>query len=78
MCCNLTYAICNETPKERLFSKADKLRKSIGAKPGAFNPLPYFKPKYMRYTTWMKIRYRINCLEGVGLEEIAIKLGSFS
>jgi len=45
VCCNLTYASCNETPRDRRFSKADKLRKSIGAKPGAFNPLPYFKPK---------------------------------
>ncbi len=63
-CYNLTYETCNETPRDRLSSKANKLRKKIGARPGCFNDLPIFKPKGMHEKTWQKIRYQINRLEG--------------
>ena len=70
VCCNLTYQTCNETPSDQLASKANKLRKRIGAKPGAFNSLPLFKPKYMHQTTWMKTRYKITRLEELVLDDL--------
>ena len=75
VCCNLTYETCNQTPRDRRFSKADKLRKRIGAKAGAFNSLPLFKPKGMHYTTWMKIRNEIQHLESMGFAELGRMLG---
>ncbi|MBT6340861.1 MAG: hypothetical protein HOJ48_16350 [Desulfobacula sp.] len=75
ICCNLTYETCNETPRDRRFSKADKLRKRIGAEPGSFNPLPYFKPKGMHQTTWDRIRGEIQYLEGIGFVELGRMLG---
>ena len=62
-CYDLTYETCNETPRDRIASKANKLRKKIGARPGCFNELPIFKPKGMHQTTWDKIRYQIRWLE---------------
>jgi hypothetical protein len=64
ICGNLTYKTSNETYTDRKASKANKLRKLIGAKPGAFNHLPIFKPKGMHYKTWIRIRFRIQSLEG--------------
>lgn len=75
ICGNLTYETCNETPRERRFTKADKLREKIGAPAGAFNSLPVFKPKFMHYSTWMRIRNQIQRLEGIGFTEMAIRLG---
>lgn len=70
LCCGLTYQTCNETPRDRRFSKANKLRKRLGAKPGAFHFLPYFKPKGMHQTTWVKIRIEIKCLEAKSIAEL--------
>jgi hypothetical protein len=75
VCCDLTYETCNETPRDRRFSKTNKLRKRIGAKPGCINPLPLFKPKGMHYTTWIKIRNQIEHLEGIGIAELGRMLG---
>lgn len=49
-----------------MFSKAEKLRKKIGADPGAANPLPIFKPKGMHQRTWDQIRRQIDKLEDRG------------
>ena len=75
VCYNLTYESCNENKRDRRFSKADRLRRKIGAKPGAFNPLPLFKPKGMHYKTWMRIRNQIQHLESIGFAELAMMLG---
>jgi hypothetical protein len=56
----------NGTWQDRLFTKADKLRKKIGAEPGAFNPLPYPKPKGMHQKTWGRIKWEIMILEDSG------------
>ena len=63
-CYNLTYETCNESKRDRLSSKANKLRKKIRARPGCFNELPLFKPKGMHQKTWDNIRYQIRRLEG--------------
>ncbi len=70
VCCNLTYAICNETPRERRFTKAGKLRKKIAAKAGAANPLPIFKLKNMHQKTWDRIRRKIELLENRGFADL--------
>lgn len=75
VCGDLTYQTCNETPMDRRFSKANKLRKRIEADPGAFNSLPYFKPKGMHQTTWARIRNEIQCLEHIGIAEMGRRLG---
>jgi hypothetical protein len=75
ICCGLTYRTCNETPIYRSFSKADKLRKRIGAKPGALNSLPYFKPKGMHQRTWDMIRIKIKCLEIKVIAELCRLIG---
>lgn len=73
-CYNLTYETCNETPRDRLSSKANKLRKKIGGQPGCLNPLPIFKPKGMHQRTWDKIRYQIRQLEGHVLADMGRQL----
>ena len=75
LCCGLTYQTCNETPRDRRFSKANKLRKRLGAKPGAFHFLPYFKPKGMHQTTWVKIKIEIKCLEAKSIAELFRMMG---
>ncbi len=75
LCCNLTYDSCNETPRDRRFSKANKLRKLIGADAGAFNSLPYFKPKGMHQVTWERIRNKIQYLEHIGIMCLGRMLG---
>ena len=70
ICGNIAYSTQNESRRERLFSKADKLRKQIGAHPGAANPLPIFKPKHMHYTTWIRIRRQIELLESRGFADL--------
>lgn len=75
ICGNLAYQTQNESYEDRLFSKANKLRKKIGAKPGAANPLPIFKPKWMHQKTWDRIRWQIMILEGRGFDIAARMLG---
>ena len=74
VCCRLTYQTCNETPMDRKTSKANKLRERIGAKPGAFNHLPIFKPKGMHQSTWARIRNEIQYLEGFVFMDMDKKL----
>ena len=38
-----------------MFTKANKLREKVGAEPGAFNPLPYSKPKGMHQKTTLRM-----------------------
>ena len=59
---------------DRKTSKANKLRERIGAKPGAFNHLPIFKPKGMHQSTWARIRNEIQYLEGFVSMDMANKL----
>lgn len=66
ICGNVAYQTQNETWRDRLFTKADKLREKIGADPGALNPLPIFKPKHMHQKTWDRIRWQIMRLEDRG------------
>jgi hypothetical protein len=70
MCGNVAYQTQNETHRERLFAKAEKLREKIGADPGAANPLPYFKPKGMHQKTWMRIMRQIERLEDRGFADM--------
>jgi hypothetical protein len=70
ICGKIVYSTQSESRRERLFSKADKLRKKIGAKAGAANPLPIFKPLNMHYTTWMRIRLQIELLESRGFADL--------
>ncbi|MBI9047244.1 MAG: hypothetical protein JEZ06_22345 [Anaerolineaceae bacterium] len=74
-CCNLTYQSCNETARDRKFSRADKLRERIGARPGCLNSLPIFKPKGMHQTTWTRIRLEIRQIEYQGLMAMCSMLG---
>ena len=75
-CHNLTYQTCNETPRNRLFSKANKLRGKIGAKAGCLNPLPLLKPKGMHQVTWSKIRAEVQHIEMVGIVRIGRLIGA--
>lgn len=70
ICGEIVYRTQSESRRERLFSKAEKLRKKIGAKAGAANPLPIFKPKHMHYKTWMRIRLQIELLESRGFADL--------
>jgi hypothetical protein len=70
ICGDIVYSTQNESRRERLFTKADKLRKKIGAKAGAANPLPIFKPLNMHDTTWMRIRRQIEILESRGFADL--------
>ncbi len=75
-CCNLTYETCNETPRDRRFSKANKLRKKIGAQAGCLNPLPRLKPKGMHQMTWTRIRIEVQHLERIGIAELGRLIGA--
>jgi hypothetical protein len=75
ICCGLTYRTCNETPIYRRFSKANKLRKRLGAQAGALNSFPSIKPKGMHKTTWLMIRIEILNIERKGLAELYRMLG---
>jgi hypothetical protein len=66
ICTNVAYQTQNETCQDRLFTKTNKLRERIGAEAGAFNPLPYSKPKGMHQKTWDLIRWQIIILEDRG------------
>jgi len=70
ICGNVAYQTQNETRRERLFTKAEKLREKIGADPGAANPLPILKPKGMHQKTWDRIRWQIELLEGRGFADM--------
>jgi hypothetical protein len=74
-CCRLTYRTCNETPRDRIFTKAEKLREKIEAEPGSLNPLPWLKPKGMHQKTWDRIRHEIERLEDVGWASMGRSLG---
>lgn len=74
-CYPLVYKTCNESKRDRLFSKANKLRKKIGAMPGCLNPLPIFKPKGMHEKTWQKIRCQIQAIEYQGLIDLGRMIG---
>jgi hypothetical protein len=78
ICGKIAYRTQSETSRERLFSKADKLRKKIGAKAGAANPLPIFKPKNMHYTTWMRLRWQIELLESRGFRDLGRMMNLWS
>jgi hypothetical protein len=75
ICRNVAYQTQNETWQDRLFTKANKLREKIGADPGAFNPLSYFKSKHMRYKTWDRIKWQIITLEDKGMDIAEQMLG---
>jgi len=66
ICGNVACQTQNETWRDRLFTKANKLRERIGADPGAANPLPSSKPKHMHKRTWDRIRRQIDRLEDRG------------
>ena len=70
LCSNIAYQTQNETWQDRLFSQANRLRKRIGARPGAANPLPIFKPKNMHQKTWDQIRWQIKLLESRGFADL--------
>ena len=74
-CCNLTYQSCNETAMDRKYRRANNLRQRIGAKPGAFNSLPIFKPKGMHQTTWDRLRWKIQLLEEEGFRLMGRNMG---
>ncbi|WP_459918681.1 hypothetical protein [Desulfocicer niacini] len=75
VCYGLAYTSTCETDRDRLFSKADKLWKKIGAKQGAANPLPIFKPKGMHQKTWDRIRREIQTLEHQGWMDTGQMMG---
>ncbi|MBF0259854.1 MAG: hypothetical protein HQK62_13665 [Desulfamplus sp.] len=65
-CCNLLYNSQCQTLRDRRFSKANKLRETIGAEIGSSHPLPIFKPLNMHQKTWDRIRHQIERLENQG------------
>ena len=74
-CCNLTYQSCNETTMDRKYRRANNLRERIGGKPGCFDRLPIFKPKFMHQITWTRIKWEIMNIEDAGLRVLGHKLG---
>lgn len=64
-CYNLTYDSCNTHPIQRIFDKANKLRKKLGGETGAFNFIPD-RPKGMHRSTYDKIVDKIWRLEHLG------------
>jgi len=66
-CYNLTYDSSNASPIQRIFDKAEKLRKKkLGAASEGFMDLIPQRPKGMHHTTYNKIVAEINRLEEFG------------
>ncbi|ACL01975.1 conserved hypothetical protein [Desulfatibacillum aliphaticivorans] len=56
-CHGLVYACQRDRKAERLMSKAQKIRRKIGADPNLSIPI-MFKPKYMHQKTFDRLRFR--------------------
>ena len=74
-CHGLTYASCNARPTKRIFDKADKLKKKIGAGPGIMYFMPD-KPKGMHQVTFYKAVHEIQKLELLGDQAMVKKWGT--
>ena len=65
-CCRLAYACQRETQPDRLRRHARKLWQRIGCDPGEL-PRKAQKPKYMRNSTYWRIRDEANTLDGASM-----------
>ncbi|WDP88714.1 MAG: hypothetical protein HUN04_02760 [Desulfobacter sp.] len=71
-CHGLTYASCNTHSTKRLFNRANKLKRKIGAEPGIMDIIPE-KPKGMHRSTFDNILDKIQRLEYLGDQAIVKK-----
>jgi len=55
-CCKLPYASQGEDKADRLRRKARKVRAELGASNNLCEPLPYRKPKHMRWAKYYQLR----------------------
>jgi hypothetical protein len=75
-CYNLTYESSNASPIQRVFDKAEKLRKKkLGAASEGFMDLIPQRPKGQHRSTYKRIAAEINRLEGFGHQCIFEKYG---
>ena len=73
-CYGLTYESCQNGPLQRIFDRANKLKKKLGGQPGLAYPVPY-RPKGMHRRTYNKIKAEIHRLEGAGEDGMEAKWG---
>ena len=75
-CCNLTYDTQNSSWLQRIFDRANKLKKKLGGEPGLAYPVPR-KPKGMHWKTYDRIKAEIHRLEEFGEVQMEAKYGQW-
>ena len=65
-CYNLTYDSSNASPIQRIFDKAEKLRKRLGAASEGFMDIIPQRPKGMHHKTYNRMKTEIYRLEEIG------------
>lgn len=73
-CYQLTYDSCNTSDLQRIFDKANKLKKKLGGHAGLSYPIPN-RPKGMHRSTYIRIVAKIYQLENLGDQGIMDKWG---
>jgi hypothetical protein len=73
----IVYSTQSETRRERLFSKAEKLRKKIGAQGWSVQSIADIQTQRdALFKTWMRIRWQIEILESKGFCKSGPDVGS--
>ncbi len=70
----LAYRSQNETPNDRLLSKAQEIRRRFGGNGSLLDPFPD-KPKGMHWTTYWRLRHQSEQAESMALGGMARRLG---
>jgi len=73
-CCNLTYGSQQENRMDRSFRKAGNIRKRLGGNGSPLDLFPW-KPKYMHWKTYWRLREDAQKLENQGWVSTAQKIG---
>jgi hypothetical protein len=71
-CCNLTYASQQENYTDRSFRYASNIRKKLGGGSDPLDPFPW-KPKYMHWRTYWKLRKKAKEAEQTGWDSLLKK-----
>jgi hypothetical protein len=73
-CYQLAYKSQRETPHDRAFSRADKIRSMLGWQPGIANPNGW-KPKGMHWLTYLRLMEEYREYSNQALLGITAKMG---
>lgn len=76
-CHNLAYESQRENRSDRLFYKAQKIKKRLGGKPGLGYPFPK-RPKGMHQQTYRRLQWEVEELEHASMLVMAERFGLLS